>query len=283
MEIKDAFWFKHDSNAKDDPKITLLIDQLGIQGYGIYWVLIETLRDQPTYSYPLNLISSIARKYNAEADVVKAVIDNYGLFETDDISFYSPSLIRRMEAYNQIKESRRLAGIASGESRRNKAQTKDKQELNTCSTSDKHELNEEKRIEENREEKKIEDSKREDTDIHKQIISSLNQISGRNFRLTESTKKFINGRLKEGFTLADFESVIKHKVKEWSNTEMAQYIRPKTLFGTKFESYLESIPKPKPVVEPKDKPATDADRELISNILAKVGDKVWKNWELGKN
>ena len=36
---KDAYYFTHDSNAKDDPKCALLIDQLGMEGYGIYWML----------------------------------------------------------------------------------------------------------------------------------------------------------------------------------------------------------------------------------------------------
>ena len=40
---KDAYYFSHDSNAKDDPKCMVLIDQLGLEGYGIFWVLIETL------------------------------------------------------------------------------------------------------------------------------------------------------------------------------------------------------------------------------------------------
>lgn len=53
---KDAYYFTHDSNAKDDPKCALLIDQLGMEGYGIYWMLIEVLRDQPDYKYPLALL-----------------------------------------------------------------------------------------------------------------------------------------------------------------------------------------------------------------------------------
>ena len=44
---KDAYYFTHDSNAKDDPKCALLIDQLGMEGYGIYWMLIEVV-ERPT-------------------------------------------------------------------------------------------------------------------------------------------------------------------------------------------------------------------------------------------
>jgi len=49
IKVKNAYYFSHDSNAKDDPKCVLLIEQLGLEGYGIYWILIEILRDQPGY------------------------------------------------------------------------------------------------------------------------------------------------------------------------------------------------------------------------------------------
>ncbi len=53
---KDAYYFSHDSNAKDDPKCMLLIEELQLEGYGIYWVLIETLREQENFKYPLKMI-----------------------------------------------------------------------------------------------------------------------------------------------------------------------------------------------------------------------------------
>ena len=40
---KDAYYFSHDANSQDDPKCMLLIDQLGMEGYGIFWALIEAL------------------------------------------------------------------------------------------------------------------------------------------------------------------------------------------------------------------------------------------------
>lgn len=41
--MKDAYYFPHDSNAKDDPKLSLIIEDLGLNGYGAYWVIIELL------------------------------------------------------------------------------------------------------------------------------------------------------------------------------------------------------------------------------------------------
>lgn len=72
-----------------------------------------------------------------------------------------------------------------------------------------------------------------------EIVSYLNEKAGTEFRATsKDTQRHINARLGEGFTVEDFKLVIDKKVTEWKGTNMAQYLRPQTLFGTKFESYL---------------------------------------------
>ncbi len=120
--MKDAYYFTHDSNAKDDPKCMMLIETLQLEGYGIFWMLVETLRDQPEYRYPLILIPALARRYNTTAEKIKAVIHNYGLFVIDhEEFFYSESLNTRMIAWDNSKEKFRIAGIASGKARRIKA------------------------------------------------------------------------------------------------------------------------------------------------------------------
>ena len=108
---KDAYYFSHDSNAKDDPKCVLLIEQLGMEGYGIYWMLIETLRDQPEYKYPVNLLPALARRYNTTPKKVKTVVGNYGLFVIEgDAVFFSQSLIGRMVPLEEKRLKRSEAG-----------------------------------------------------------------------------------------------------------------------------------------------------------------------------
>lgn len=73
----------------------------------------------------------------------------------------------------------------------------------------------------------------------KLIVEYLNSRAGTNYRYTtESTKRHINARLNEGFKFDDFVTVIDKKTDEWKGTDMEKYLRPETLFGTKFESYL---------------------------------------------
>jgi len=75
------------------------------------------------------------------------------------------------------------------------------------------------------------------------IIDYLNLKTGRNFsKKTDKTKKQINARLKEGFTVEDFKKVINNRCVKWlSDPKMNEYLRPETLFGTKFESYLNVV------------------------------------------
>lgn len=135
---KDAYYFSHDSNAKDDPKCMLVIDQLGLEGYGIYWVLIEVLRDQPNFSYPMKLVPILARRYNTTAEKMMTVIQKYGLFELNpEEEFFSLSLNKRMEKLEASREQRRLAGKSSAEKRKllQASSTDEQRPLNECSTS----------------------------------------------------------------------------------------------------------------------------------------------------
>ncbi|MDB1561843.1 conserved phage C-terminal domain-containing protein [Pediococcus pentosaceus] len=73
----------------------------------------------------------------------------------------------------------------------------------------------------------------------KEIISYLNEKAGTNYRASGSkTQRLIKARFNDGFNDEDFKKVINIKVAEWSGTDMSKYLRPETLFGTKFESYL---------------------------------------------
>ncbi|MCT3032749.1 conserved phage C-terminal domain-containing protein [Pediococcus pentosaceus] len=78
-----------------------------------------------------------------------------------------------------------------------------------------------------------------DLKTFKEIISYLNEKAGTKYRASGSkTQRLIKARFNDGFNDEDFKKVINIKVAEWSGTDMAKYLRPETLFGTKFESYL---------------------------------------------
>lgn len=77
-------------------------------------------------------------------------------------------------------------------------------------------------------------------ELIKEIIDYLNLVTKSKYKYTtSSTKRLINARLNEGFSVDDFKQVIDTKNAQWSNdNKMKEYLRPETLFGSKFESYL---------------------------------------------
>ena len=79
---------------------------------------------------------------------------------------------------------------------------------------------------------------------YSEILESLNKACEKNFKMVEANKKPIKARWNEGYTLDDFKTVIDKKAKEWLGTEQAKYLRPETLFGNKFDGYLNQIDTP---------------------------------------
>ncbi|WP_341844053.1 conserved phage C-terminal domain-containing protein [Latilactobacillus sakei] len=71
-----------------------------------------------------------------------------------------------------------------------------------------------------------------------EIISYLNQVTSKSFKNVETHKKLIRARWNEKATLGDFKKVIDNKSSEWLGTDMAKYLQPSTLFGNKFDQYL---------------------------------------------
>ena len=88
------------------------------------------------------------------------------------------------------------------------------------------------------------DSLDKDNNIYAPVVEYLNQKVGTNYRATgKKMQSLIRARQNEGFELEDFQRVIDNKCADWLGKEnMEQYLRPETLFGTKFESYLNAKP-----------------------------------------
>ena len=81
----------------------------------------------------------------------------------------------------------------------------------------------------------------EDNNV-KTIVDMLNAATGRSFKYSsKNTSSKITARMNEGFSIDEFKSVIEYKSAQWkSDVDMSEFLRPETLFGTKFESYLQS-------------------------------------------
>ena len=145
---KDVYYFSHDVNASNDPKIVAMESQFGVISYAWWWKLIEKLASSDDYKLPfkkyifialdkeLGILNENERPLNENEHnffcsnksflFINSLIHDFELLDCDDEYFWSPSLIRRQEErrskYEKKQEQRRLAGIKSGEARRKKEQ-----------------------------------------------------------------------------------------------------------------------------------------------------------------
>lgn len=99
--------------------------------------------------------------------------------------------------------------------------------------------------------------KSDDVIPYYEIISYLNEKTGRSFRTTEAHKRFIKARWNENYKLDDFKRVVDNKVADWTgktiNGQPAEkYLQPSTLFGTKFDNYLNQTPMRQEQAQPYD-------------------------------
>lgn len=125
---KDAYYFPHFSNARLDRKIRRLRKELGMEGYGIYFCILEVLREQPNFSYPIKDADLLADDFNCSEEKVKTIITRYELFEITEDQFFSPKLIEYLDPYLKEKERKKIAGIIGNLIRYNHA-TKDQLKL----------------------------------------------------------------------------------------------------------------------------------------------------------
>lgn len=114
-------YFPHDSNARNSDKLLPVRMKYGAEGYGIYFMLIERLRDEPSYM-SIKDYNMLAFDLRVDAQKIKAVIEDFGLFSfTDDGKcFYSEGFIKRMKIKDSKSKARSDAGKKGAEKRWNK-------------------------------------------------------------------------------------------------------------------------------------------------------------------
>jgi len=107
---KDAFYFPHFANSRHDRKIKRLRMELGLEGYAIYFMLLEVLREQNDFKYPTSDIDLLANEFGTSEQKVRVVVANYQLFNVDDNDmFFSIKQIYYLQPYIEKTQRARLA------------------------------------------------------------------------------------------------------------------------------------------------------------------------------
>lgn len=109
--MKKAFYFQHDYNARNDPKLQDLLIKHGVEGIGVYWCIVEMLYEQDGF-LELRSCKSIAFALHVDYSLVESVVKKYELFQNDGERFWSESIKRRLMTSRNIAAKRKSAALS---------------------------------------------------------------------------------------------------------------------------------------------------------------------------
>ena len=151
--MKRDQYIPHEVSMRNTSEVMNLIEKEGMEGYGIYWALMEYLRTQDDYIGDMEVLKSLARQLRVRLPKLKRIMENYGLFSCTETTFLSPKLVEvmkpfedrraRIEAYKRDKQKQNLleiSEVSSGKSDivsfevKGKGEGKGKEERKTTSS-----------------------------------------------------------------------------------------------------------------------------------------------------
>lgn len=229
------YWLKLQHNFFDEKRIKKLRKIAGGDTYTIIYLKMQllSLQDEGKLFFD-NVESSfeeeVALQLDEDVEDVKITI----------MYLLSCGLLEKVDDEYTLIETQSNIGSETDVAKRVRKYRKNKQEMLQCNASV-TKCN----IEKIREDKDIDIEKEkniyivEDNSVYKEVIDYLNERTNQHYKSsTNKTRSLIKARLNEGFKLDDFKEVIDKMCIDWYGTDMQKYLRPETLFGTKFESYL---------------------------------------------
>ena len=232
LKLKRDFFKRHDirviesmPNGKDYVLfyLKLMVESIDHEG---------ALRFSETIPYNEDMLAVIT---NTNVDIVRSAMKLFESLELveifDDQTVYMREVERLVGSETKWAEKKRMYRA---------------REDNVLALSPPSPIDVRQEIEiEKEKELEIEKESIQSAEMVKMVISYLNKRAGTAYKASsEKTKKLIRARLQEGFGEEDFRTVIDNKVEEWGKPpkpgakDMRPYLRPETLFGTKFEAYL---------------------------------------------
>ena len=235
--MADVKWIKITTDVFDDEKILLIESLPEADSIIVIWFKLLCLAGRQNNSgvfmmnnqiaYTDKMLATIFRRKETTVQLALQTFEQFGMIEVIDGVITIPNWgkhqnldqLESKKAYmrNYMQEYREKQKALTGKT--------------NCKTNSKTNVRQA--------DKEIEEEKEEDLYKYKYIVDYLNQKAGTNYKAsTKKTKSCIHARFEEGFTQDDFITVIDKKCDDWLGTEFEQYLRPETLFGTKFENYL---------------------------------------------
>jgi uncharacterized phage protein (TIGR02220 family) len=251
-------WFKHMTLTRSDERVAAYVSECGMEGYGFFWVVLETVAlsmdktGKCDVYYPLTYWVTQGQLHRTKIFRYLTALKSHGLLMVDFsggmVLVKVPNLLKYRDEYTKRSgqtpdklptKYRDNVGTLSG-------QTPDQ---DTDTDTDTEEKKEEKKaalfpsgkpdITSDQKTERLSQKAQRRTEAI-EVLNYLNAKAGRSYRPKDATLRPIIARLEDGATLKQCRQVIAKKHFEWKDKEgMAEYLRPKTLFGaTNFEQYV---------------------------------------------
>lgn len=162
--LKNKHWFPHPADLRNDRRMKRAMKDLpGAVGYGVIVLMMEVLRNEPDFRYPMKDLDLLASEFDISLPILQTVITSYGFFELytieDGEMFISPLLNTLMTPYIEKKKKNQIAGRISAQKRKLKQEQQllelsrlnsSKHMSNTCTTGARHNIQEHSRKEKNK-------------------------------------------------------------------------------------------------------------------------------------
>ncbi|GIO18118.1 hypothetical protein J18TS1_12180 [Oceanobacillus oncorhynchi subsp. incaldanensis] len=248
--MSNVKWIKLSTAMFEDEKIRLIERMPDADTILVIWVKLLAQAGRTNASGYIYLSENIpytdemlATIFDRPLNTVRLALETFrkfGMIDIDENSFISISNWSKHQSIDKLAEIREKNRIRQAK-HRGKNKLEEPKEDNNVTVTLRNALDIDKELD-------IELDKEKEYIPFSEIISYLNDKTGKNYRAsTNKTKTCIKARWNEGFRLDDFKKVIDTKTSEWKNdSKMSQYLRPETLFGNKFEGYLNQQTEQKP-------------------------------------
>jgi len=234
-------YFKHYSTASDSKLINHLFDEYRHTGYAYWFLLLELCSENwdgkgdPKFKFHTRIVRQKLRISHTKLEHFLTKCSTFSdiLFQLseNELEIEVPKLAEVKTSRSVIKSNKKQLTVYIDKEKDIDKEAKSETKKSRASKKPTTPLFEVEPLQ------LEEDLNADQTAIT--ILTLLNSVCFRVFRPTDFNLKFINARLKEKYTLEDFKKVIEYKNKEWSaKPEMKEYLQPSTLFGNKFDQYL---------------------------------------------
>lgn len=248
-------YFPHDVYASSDEKIEPLLFLYGASGYAFYFIHLEYIYRNKNFEFDISdaetiqiLSSKLRISCEEYAKILQTALkhdcfdkmhfEKTGCLTSDGVKKRAKPVIDKRENMRKDYEKKQAlvsdAEIPPETHIEKESKVKERKEIKDSCSEPKKNGTEHFLPEHHSTPEKI---------PYSQIIRVLNSTCGCDYKpSTISTRQHIKARWSEGWRMEDFEAVIVGMRSKWANDpKMCQYLRPQTLFGTKFESYLQVV------------------------------------------